>query len=215
LTFGESLGQLTNSKYDGWVEAVFSHMKFISMARLGREWGLTGLLSLLIPAETKTKQQRHIQSGAAKVDRRMVMKTERPDIWTYVTKNQGPEDQVLAPSELHSNGTLFMLAGTETTATELSGLTYMLLKSPEKLARLVKEVRTAFKTTDDMTMVSLLQLHYLQACIEEGLRMYPPVAGGLARVVPEGGAEVCGRWVPGGVSSQILTRLGKQESPNC
>jgi cytochrome P450 len=215
LTFGESLGQLTSSRYDTWVEAVFSHMKFISMARLGREWGLTRLLNLLIPSETKIKQQRHIQSGAAKVDRRMAMKTERPDIWTYVTKNQGPEDQILAPSELHSNGALFMLAGTETTATELSGLTYMLLKSPEKLARLTKEVRTAFKTTNDMTMVNLLQLHYLQACIEEGLRMYPPVAGGLARVTPENGAEVCGRWVPGGVSPYILTHLGMQESMKC
>jgi cytochrome P450 len=190
--------------YSPWVEATFSYIKVISIARIGREWGLSKLLDMLIPAEAKVKRQKYIDFGAEKVDKRMALKTERPDIWTYVTKNQGAEEQALAPTELHSNGTLFMLAGTETTATGLSGLTYMLLKSPAKLDRLTKEIRAAFKTTDDMTMVNLSRLKYLQACIEEGLRTYPPVAGGLPRITPVGGAEVCGRWVPGGVRSHNL-----------
>jgi hypothetical protein len=33
--------------------------------------------------------------------------------------------------------------------------------------------------------------------------LYPPVAVGLPRVAPKGGAEVCGRYVPGGVSQHI------------
>jgi hypothetical protein len=193
--------------YNSWVEASFSYVKVSSIARIGREWGLSQLLDLLIPAEAKVKRQRYIEFGAEKVDRRMALKTERPDIWTYVTKNRGPEEQEMAPTELHSNGTLFMLAGTETTATELSGLTYLLLKSPEKLDRLTREVRSAFKSIDDMTMVNLSQLEYLQACIEEGLRFYPPVASGLPRITPEGGAEVCGRWIPGGVRPHNLVHV--------
>lgn len=94
-----------------------------------------------------------------------------------------------------------MLAGTETTATELSGLTYLLLKNPVQLERLTKEVRSAFSSMDDMTMTKLSQLEFLSACLEEGLRMYPPVPIGLARTAPAGGATVCGHWVAGGVSA--------------
>jgi cytochrome P450 len=136
----------------------------------------------------------------------MAQKTERPDIWTYVTKNSHIEGQALAQSELHSNGALFMVAGTETTATELAGLTYMLLKNPQKLARLTSEIRTAFTRFEDITMVKLSQLQYLQACLEEGLRVYPPVPAGLPRITPKGGAKVCNRWIPGGVSD-IITRF--------
>jgi cytochrome P450 len=209
LTFGESLGQLANAEYSSWVGATFAFAKVISVARTGREWGLTKLLSFLVSADVKAKRQSHIQFATAKVEMRMAQKTERPDIWTYVTKNSQIEGQALAPSELHSNGALFMLAGTETTATLLSGLTYILLKNPEKMDRLTKEIKAAFTSLEDMTMVKLSQLEYLQACIEEGLRLYPPVPVGLPRHTPKGGAMVCNRWIPGGVSessTQLLIR---------
>ena len=93
-----------------------------------------------------------------------------------------------------------MLAGTETTATQLSGLTYMLLKNPIKMQRLVSEVRSSFSSFEDMTMTKLSQLDYLGACIEEGLRLYPPVPVGLPRTVPKEGALICRNWVPGNVS---------------
>lgn len=34
------------------------------------------------------------------------------------------------------------------------------------------------------------------ACLREALRRYPPVAGPLPRVVPKGGANIAGRFVP-------------------
>ena len=41
---------------------------------------------------------------------------------------------------------------------------------------------------------------YLQACIKEGLRMHPATGLPLARVVPKGGATICGRYFPEDVS---------------
>jgi cytochrome P450 len=76
----------------------------------------------------------------------------------------------------------------------------MLLKNPDKMHRLKSEVRGAFKNFEDMTTTKLSQLEYLQACIDEGLRMYPPLPTGAQRVKPAGGAMVCGRWVPSGVN---------------
>ena len=97
-----------------------------------------------------------------------------------------------------------MLAGTETTATLLSGLTFMLLKHPDRMRRLTDEVRSSFASNNSMSMSDLSRLEYLGACIEEALRLYPPVAIGPPRTVPQSGATVCGRWVPGGVSLAFL-----------
>lgn len=201
LTFGESLKQLTKSAYHPWVKSLFSYVKIISISKVCREWpGLSQLLQLMVPKEMKEKRKQHIEFSALSIDKRMARKTDRPDIWTFATRH-GEEEGGLKPTELYSNGTLFMLAGTETTATELSGLTYLLLEHPDKMRRLTNELRTVFSSYSDMTMTSLAQLDYLNACIEEGLRYYPPVPVGPARTTPEGGAFVCGRWVPGGVSN--------------
>jgi hypothetical protein len=207
LTFGETLGQLSSSTYSPWVKATFGFLKFMSISRICRAWpGLTNLLQSLISADTKAKRQTHIDFSRERVDERMARKTDRPDIWTFVTRFSEIEGKRLAPTELHSNGTTFMLAGTETTATLLSGLTYILLKNPEKMQRLVDEVRGAFSSSDDITMTKLSQLEFLNACLEEGLRMYPPLPVGLPRRAPKGGAKVCGRWVGGGVSYALFTR---------
>lgn len=75
------------------------------------------------------------------------------------------------------------------------------------MAKLVNEIRTAFPDRDDIGVATLQKLSYLNACIEEGLRMYPPVPTGLPRVTPVGGAAVCGEWVPQNASksSDLIT----------
>jgi cytochrome P450 len=92
-----------------------------------------------------------------------------------------------------------MTGGTETMSTLLAGLTFNLCKNPEKLQRLVREIRS-FGSSDEFTMVNLSGLQYLNACIQESLRLYPPVPEGLPRIVPNGGVKICDVFVPAGVS---------------
>ena len=40
----------------------------------------------------------------------------------------------------------------------------------------------------------------MNACIEEGLRIFPPVPIGLLRIVPKGGSDIDGHMIPEGVS---------------
>lgn len=49
-----------------------------------------------------------------------------------------------------------------------------------------------------MTMQAVTGCKYLRACINEGMRLYPPTPGSLPRVVPGKGEMIEGRWVPGG-----------------
>lgn len=47
-------------------------------------------------------------------------------------------------------------------------------------------------------MATLTTLPYLNAVLEESLRVYPPSAHNHARIVPRGGATICGVVVPEG-----------------
>jgi cytochrome P450 len=210
LTFGEPLKLLDGNEYTPWVEAIFANIKMVSFVAVLREWpGFQTILSALIPSKIKEDRKQHMKYSVDRVEKRLARETDRPDIWTYVMRHSQSEDKgkSLLPTEMRSNAALFMLAGTETTATALSGLTYYLLKNPKKMERLTKEIRDAFPAYDNMNMNDLAKLPYLCACIEEGLRIYPPVSIGMPRRTPKGGAEVAGRWIPGGVSLAIVSSI--------
>lgn len=107
----------------------------------------------------------------------------------------------MTDNDLLSNASLFILAGSETSATLLSGLIYLLLINPDCMQKVKEEIDGAFKDTSEMTFMKEAQLPYLHACIEETFRVYPPVPMELNRVTPPEGATIDGIFVPGNVSN--------------
>ena len=78
------------------------------------------------------------------------------------------------------------------------------------LDKLVEEVRTTFKSEDEIDLMSVNGLEYMLACLKESLRQYPPAPIGMPRVVPKGGFSVAGHWTPEDVSSlslHLITRF--------
>jgi cytochrome P450 len=78
-------------------------------------------------------------------------------------------------------------AGTETTASTLTLLTYHALAKPDILNKLRFELSTAVKhssSTDLLDLRTLEKLPYLQGCINEALRVSNPVTGRLPRFNP-------------------------------
>jgi cytochrome P450 len=99
-------------------------------------------------------------------------------------------------------------AGSDTTGITLTAVIYYLMKNPECLRKLRLEIDTAEQeghVSSPMTFREGQQLPYLQATIKEALRLHPAVGQILARVVPEGGAELAGRFFPPGVSHAVTT----------
>lgn len=74
-------------------------------------------------------------------------------------------------------------------ATALKGLTFHLLKNPEKSRKFQDEI-SALPSADDINLDTLPKLKYLRACLQEWLRMYPPMAIGRARTAPSGSAFI-------------------------
>lgn len=104
-----------------------------------------------------------------------------------------------------------MIAGSDTTATALSATMFYLARNPDKLATLKNEIRGAFNNVSEIVSgKQLTDCNYLKACVDEAMRLAPPVPGLLPREVtaPEG-IVVDGVFLPQGVHSPIplpLTR---------
>lgn len=75
------------------------------------------------------------------------------------------------------------------------------MQHPDKMQQVVKEIRSTFKSTEDITIHSVHQLEYMAAVLEETMRLYPPVPQQGVRISPPGGGTVLGKFVPEGVST--------------
>lgn len=148
-------------------------------------------------------KKKNYQLSVEKVHRRLNLETGRQDIMSPVIK--GNDEKGMSISEIGNTFNILIVAGSETTGTVLSGVTNNLTRNPTCLAKLVNEVRFTFKEEKDITFAALRELSYLNAVIQEGLRICPPTAGGLPRLVPEGGDTVCGLWFPAGVCHPFIS----------
>jgi len=103
----------------------------------------------------------------------------------------------LSQQALYENGITLVVAGSETTATLLTGLTYFLCRNPDKLKKVQDEVRSAFSSDDEITPKTVNDLTYILAVLSEGLRIFPPTAFGIPRLIAnKAGQEVAGSYVP-------------------
>ncbi|KAF6832491.1 cytochrome p450 [Colletotrichum plurivorum] len=198
LAFGEPFGCLENCDYHPWVRTIFQMIKVGVAFQTANHYSF---LRRVITAALSTKsmhqrREEHRQMTIQKVLRRIELGKQGPrsDLVEGLLKKKDEWNMTL--DELEGNSSILIIAGSETTATLLSGLTYMLLKNPDKMKKLVDEVRGTFQKEEEIDLTSVTKLPFMLACIEEGLRMYPPVPTGLPRVVPEGGATISGHFIP-------------------
>ena len=107
-----------------------------------------------------------------------------------------------------------MPTGSETTATLLSGTTFYLMKNKDIYRKVAGEIRRTFQTDRDIDFVSASKLPYLNATIEEGLRIYPPVPSTLPRRTTSRGDVIDGQFVPGGTSIGVNQWAANQSTRN-
>ncbi|KAK5653208.1 hypothetical protein OQA88_9106 [Cercophora sp. LCS_1] len=105
----------------------------------------------------------------------------------------------LTRKEVEAEALVHLLGGADTTATALRNTIFYLSTSPAAYARLRSEI-AAFLPQANRPVISDAQaksLPYLQACIKEALRMWPPISG-LAPKVSGKDDVICGKKVPAG-----------------
>lgn len=110
-------------------------------------------------------------------------------------------EQVMDDTELMSHAAANVLAGSDTTAATLRALIYNLCRTPEvhdKLLAEIDEAEQQGRLSDPVTFEEAQQLKYFQAVVKEALRIHPAVGLLLERLVPKGGADIGGVWLPEG-----------------
>ncbi|CAN8105332.1 unnamed protein product [Discula destructiva] len=194
LAFAEPFGCLDGSGYHPWVKSIFEHVKVGTILQTLGYWpGLKSMLFNLTPAEAR---KQHQELTLAKTRKRIEIGAERPDLMHGLLK-ENKDGFKLSEEKIDSNAGILIIAGSETTATLLSGVTYLLLTNPHTMEKLVHEIRSAFKSEDEIELNSVNSLSYMLACLEEAFRFYPPAPVGLPRVTPKQGAHIGDEFIPG------------------
>ena len=158
------------------------------------------IIQWCIPPQIKEIAMRNHTWTRQKIDQRIESKTDRPDFMKYILENNYPGG--MTREDINANTTLLVLAGSETSATTLTGATYFCLKHPKKMDRLTKEIRGAFGGDHkNITVSEVSILPYLHAVFQETLRLHPTGPISVPRQIDRPGVEICGIPVPEGVKS--------------
>ncbi|KAM0250781.1 hypothetical protein ACHAP5_001998 [Fusarium lateritium] len=133
------------------------------------------------------------------VENRRKNKPSRPDVFSWILEDyesiENPTKQDL--NNLYGDAHLICGAGSDTTSASTSCLIYLLALHPEVLSKLQAEIDDYKKTHVESDNMSLGKLTYLQACLDESLRLFPVVPSGLQRMTPPEGMQIEDIYIPG------------------
>lgn len=200
LALGESFHCLEEARYHGWVSILFTQFKAAAFLVSLRLLGLGKPLRMLLPKSLLKKRAEHASMANERIHRRLDQgvsaDTQRNDFMTYILRHN--DEKGMNVPEIEATMRVLVVAGSETTATALSGIMGNLLQNPRTMKKLTDEIRHSFRHASEICAERVTSLTYLGAVIEEGIRLCTPVALGMPRVVPADGAEVSGYWLPCG-----------------
>ncbi|KAF9873229.1 hypothetical protein CkaCkLH20_09392 [Colletotrichum karsti] len=196
LTFGEPFGCLQQSAMHPWVQLIFANVKTSAIeSALARFPVAKQLLPFFVSPKLVKQASESKELSKEKVSRRLELQDARLDLVHGMTAGKG--GLTLTREELDRNSEGLIIAGSETTATALSGAMYMLTTHPEIMKTLSDEVRSAFASESEINSLNTARLPYLQAVLEETLRFFPPAPNSLPRITPPEGNIVLGDKIPG------------------
>ncbi|PLB50811.1 benzoate 4-monooxygenase cytochrome P450 [Aspergillus steynii IBT 23096] len=113
-------------------------------------------------------------------------------------KNRG-----LDRAEIKAETSILLDAGSDTTAIALTNVLYYLIKHPNALRKLREEVDVILTGEEIAPYAKVKSLPYLRACLDESLRISPPLPRGLERKTPPQGMEIIGEQITGGVTVSV------------
>ena len=111
-----------------------------------------------------------------------------------------PKDSTVKPHQdplFGADSRLIIVAGSDTTAATMTFLFYHLALNPAETKKIRDELRPLIGGKgDDWSDINIRDCKHLNGAINESLRLHPPVPSGVERMVPAGGAEINGTFLP-------------------
>ncbi|KAI0187910.1 cytochrome P450 [Xylaria flabelliformis] len=177
-------------------------------------WLESIMTQLLIPAKAAGWRKTHLSNAQEKTRRRLADNDRNHTDFMHHILLNNESKKSLSETEIFLNMAGFVSGGTDTTATALTGWTYFVCTHPKVLNRLAHEVRSTFAKEDDIRWERVNKLRYLEATLQETLRLYPPSPASQQRIVPPGGATIDGYYIPGGKTVAVAPWVSTHSSLN-
>ena len=200
LAWGESPKALETFEEQDWNYKFFLHAKFSTVRNcLSRYYPLDQLLQYWFLRITANQRAANNRLTWDRMNRRLAKGHYRSDFMTPVIDRIAEVGQKgITKSEVLTNGVAVVVANSQLSTIALTSAAFFLLRNPKAYHRALQEIRTgSYKDEGALTVASTKNLTYLQAVVQETLRLHHPTPGSLPRVAPAGGIEVAGNWVPG------------------
>ncbi|KAF7303625.1 hypothetical protein MIND_00591800 [Mycena indigotica] len=119
------------------------------------------------------------------------------DLWYHLMDEDGYEKVKPTLAEVVSDSALTIVAGSDTSSMALSSFVWCMISNPDIYARAQAEVDVAYPDLDSIITHSKKhgELKFLTACLQEVLRLFPPVPSAGPRRVPAGDPQlIAGRF---------------------
>jgi cytochrome P450 len=104
-----------------------------------------------------------------------------PNLSPSQSDEGGAEKEEIPFDIVTSDADLVVVAGTDTTKTTLSTLFFYLLSNPEKFSKLREEIDLFYPVEEPLSSKHFQAMNYLDACMNEALRLWPGVPSGAQR----------------------------------
>ena len=161
----------------------------------------------------QTSSMKHLKTLAVSscTERKRLANYDRKDLLSYLLSAKSEDGNPLPEVAIISESAPFIIGGSDSTANTIVHFIDLVSRDPEIQKRLQAELDDAFaKPTVELEAWVPLEaetskLPYLNATLKETLRIRPTAAAGLERVVPKGGREIAGYYLPAGTLVSVPT----------
>ncbi|KAL4742734.1 cytochrome P450 [Aspergillus similis] len=146
-----------------------------------------------------------VYSRATRRLKRYLSGEKLDDFFTAMMEDKKGAPHNLEMGEIVAEISIMMNAGSDTTAIALRNVLFFLLKNPRCMAKLREEIDEVLGEDETVAPYSKVKhLPYHRACLDESLRMLPPVIFGLPRRTPPEGTTILGEHVAGDTSVSMF-----------
>ncbi|KAH7318302.1 cytochrome P450 CYP684A2 [Stachybotrys elegans] len=199
LTFGDSFHMLEKGKKNDYSELLESLAGYgalrVTFPTI-TAWASVLPIPLFTKAVALRNELKQYAIDALKMHKRFALtdptSVERSLLAAVI---RAKDEADISFDELRSNAQIYIVAGSDTTATTLTFLVWAVCKNPQIRDELVKELRGL---PPDFEEADLRGLSVLDNVIHEALRLFPAVPTIMRREVPAGGATLAGYFFEAG-----------------
>jgi len=172
---------------------------------MASKWGLLNANSPVVNfARARIASRPDVAQGQEKTSVAPPGKPARRDFLSRFSEAHRKDPEFITTDRVLALTVANMFAGSDTTAITLRALFYNLLRHPEDMQSLLQELwlekeKGNFAQEEGLVgWNDVRELPFLSAVIKETLRCHPATGLPLERIVPAGGINICGQFIPAG-----------------